>query len=1180
MMNQQPHQEEDSSLINTRLIMASSSATDSTNSHNDQPVLASGSMPNDSLTQSTKTQRFNAPNPSLDIEPVADQTEQIEHSTSIGNQGESNETENESDEDNEEDDEENQQPQTPFTLFSNIVRSYMNATNRAATRGQQPSQNPPSNASASPCPSASAQVSANNLNDDFLQSSENGQQKDDIINTAVGNDENVNKFEPKSELFQSLLNQYNESIGNNPKEKKLFDSLTKPLKNWNENSERMLNLFFYYENYHCAMLQPVDEVFKVQEIKSSDSKCNYVSSKMLDDELEQIDSIDQDTKSFQSCVANNKSSDYSAIESFETEKEYKNNTSDGSNDSKSISNSQSLILSQTDGADTNIDLTSNMNKEFYFKCELCYHYLHEPITLVCGCTFCSNCINEYNSMQNDESREKGNFMSDSEETDSSNEESSENEITPSSNGKMNRKKNNSTRTIKCFNCSRSHNHNSKKHLKQNVFIGKLVDKLWLTNTTVRRLRTDIRNYICYDLKTKNNFDLSLYESLLLKAYDMDKTNHMILADLFLVNYFSGQYDKCLNYSNLAVALNPIWPFSYYMRSLVFQKLGDEDQLKINLLRCLQLNPSNEQIRLRLCQLLHFNTKQPTTDNSCGLSNPNISTVYRSKSKKNHCISQAASNDHETNDENCQHSKNNSQAIKRSLSASNKDANLNESISLKKHRYNSINQSNEEMSTSSTDLETIPLSKDSDTQSSNTPEASKPLLNGDSNAGAPSMKNELISGSSLRSAQKNNSTEKLLKLLNETSVPCQQHSLSINTQLIKTTDLECSLCYRMLYNPVTTPCGHMFCCGCLDRVLDHNAQCPLCKHPLDQYLAERRQFRTIFVEKLIQNYFRHDYEERARQNAEEMQELIGSNEVPIFVCTLALPCTPYPLHVFEPRYKLMLRRALEYGGKQFGMCMYSEKTPYRFSEYGCMVEIKSHQFTRDGRAIVATLGNRRFKVVKVVTKDGYNVAQVEWIKDTKVTVSKDLIELKALHDEVYRMACDWFDCIPEHKKIRLFDYYGTYEVPSPEADIQANDNGPTWHWFFINIFPIPNDLQYRFLPKTNLKDRLLQMKRLLICFMRPVEIRRINSSNNSHQISSSSNDISHSNANSSTINSGRSSSQTPNDSNATYGRSLQNVMITDTVHHRSSSAVGQFNTNTSVLSSDQAPGSRDRLNSDS
>ena len=47
------------------------------------------------------------------------------------------------------------------------------------------------------------------------------------------------------------------------------------------------------------------------------------------------------------------------------------------------------------------------------------------------------------------------------------------------------------------------------------------------------------------------------------------------------------------------------------------------------------------------------------------------------------------------------------------------------------------------------------------------------------------------------------------------------------------DFECSLCYRLLWQPASTPCGHTFCRSCIDRWLDHSPTCPLCKMALDE-----------------------------------------------------------------------------------------------------------------------------------------------------------------------------------------------------------------------------------------------------------------------------------------------------------------------------------------------------------
>ena len=49
------------------------------------------------------------------------------------------------------------------------------------------------------------------------------------------------------------------------------------------------------------------------------------------------------------------------------------------------------------------------------------------------------------------------------------------------------------------------------------------------------------------------------------------------------------------------------------------------------------------------------------------------------------------------------------------------------------------------------------------------------------------------------------------------------------------------------------------------------------------------------------------------------------EIPIFVCVLTLPCCTCPLHVFEPRYRLMMRRTTETQSRLFGMCKYDEQT---------------------------------------------------------------------------------------------------------------------------------------------------------------------------------------------------------------------------------------------------------------
>lgn len=53
----------------------------------------------------------------------------------------------------------------------------------------------------------------------------------------------------------------------------------------------------------------------------------------------------------------------------------------------------------------------------------------------------------------------------------------------------------------------------------------------------------------------------------------------------------------------------------------------------------------------------------------------------------------------------------------------------------------------------------------------------------------------------------------------------------------------------------------------------------------------------------------------------------TKDIPIFVCTVAYPGVPCPLHIFEPRYRLMMRRCMETGTKKFGMCSYEHGKGY-------------------------------------------------------------------------------------------------------------------------------------------------------------------------------------------------------------------------------------------------------------
>ncbi len=143
------------------------------------------------------------------------------------------------------------------------------------------------------------------------------------------------------------------------------------------------------------------------------------------------------------------------------------------------------------------------------------------------------------------------------------------------------------------------------------------------------------------------------------------------------------------------------------------------------------------------------------------------------------------------------------------------------------------------------------------------------------------------------------------------------------------DFECPLCFRLLFVPTTTPCGHTFCRACLDRSIDHTPNCPLCKLSLAEYVAEKHingnQSSDEFVSACLQRLLSEASEVRRLQHEKELAELSLAEEIPVFVCTMGFPRIPCPLHVFEPRYRLMIRRCIETGTRRFGMCCAIDET---------------------------------------------------------------------------------------------------------------------------------------------------------------------------------------------------------------------------------------------------------------
>jgi len=205
------------------------------------------------------------------------------------------------------------------------------------------------------------------------------------------------------------------------------------------------------------------------------------------------------------------------------------------------------------------------------------------------------------------------------------------------------------------------------------------------------------------------------------------------------------------------------------------------------------------------------------------------------------------------------------------------------------------------------------------------------------------------------------------------------------------EMDCQICYALFYDPLTTPCGHTFCRHCLCRVLDHAAHCPVCRRALSvRRLWDRASCPANKLLGEITTAFWSDAVEQ-RKTAVQAEAHPQDGRVPVFICTLSFPSMPTFLHVFEARYRLMIRRALE-GDRTFGMVLYRRPGSAGEREHedlGTLLRITNLEFLPDGRSLLETMGVSRFRIHSSAFVDGYVVAETESINDISIAEEEEL-----------------------------------------------------------------------------------------------------------------------------------------------------------------------------------------------
>lgn len=86
----------------------------------------------------------------------------------------------------------------------------------------------------------------------------------------------------------------------------------------------------------------------------------------------------------------------------------------------------------------------------------------------------------------------------------------------------------------------------------------------------------------------------------------------------------------------------------------------------------------------------------------------------------------------------------------------------------------------------------------------------------------------------------------------------------------------------------------------------------------QYLSTSNRHVTQFLEEAMKLRLPDLYGSRLLLDRQELSDLERAPDVPVFVCTTAFPSVSCPLFIYEPRYRLMVRRCIESGSRQFAI----------------------------------------------------------------------------------------------------------------------------------------------------------------------------------------------------------------------------------------------------------------------
>lgn len=199
-----------------------------------------------------------------------------------------------------------------------------------------------------------------------------------------------------------------------------------------------------------------------------------------------------------------------------------------------------------------------------------------------------------------------------------------------------------------------------------------------------------------------------------------------------------------------------------------------------------------------------------------------------------------------------------------------------------------------------------------------------------------------------------------------------------------------------------------------------------------------------------------------------EKVIGIRQLPLFPLPLVLlPNELLPLHIFEPRYRQMLKD-IQLRRNVFGLTFFEPKTEFdekpSIGTIGCAAEIREVHTMPDERSNILASGIIRYRLLDYAEAEApYLMGEVEFFEDEP----EDEKVLDPAADEVFHL----FDRVAK----------AAFKLSGNRGRLPEIPQAPPEQLSFLvtGAFNLDNDIKYEMLEMTSTTERLAKLRGILL-----------------------------------------------------------------------------------------------------